>query len=428
MRAPLPRASFVLRGVEALDRAGGFERVDVSVADGRIAAVGANLAAPESPSLDFSGLWLLPGIFDCHAHLGLSTLDLAEELSTPASRWALETAHNARRTLEAGVTFLRDAGGADAGIRDAIELGYAAGPRLQVSTVMLSQTGGHGDGFLAGLGVAGVGAAPADPARPPCVVDGPDEMRRVVRQLLRGGADWIKLCTTGGVLSPHDDPRGAELTDEEVAVAVFEAARKGRGVMAHANGGEGLDLAVRNGVRSIEHGVFLTEEQARAMAGAGCWLVPTLAVIHDVLRLSAQGALPPHAAAKAEELRPRVGEAVAIARAHGVPIAMGSDLLLREQHGRNLEELALMRGAGMTPEEVLLAATIGGAELCGVAADRGSLEPGKVFDAVVLDGDPGDLSVFERPGAVTGVFRGGLPVVAHERMPGAVVPRAQSLP
>ena len=412
-----PGSGFVLREAQVLDAGGGFARADVAVVDGRIAAVGPDLAAPGLPSHDFAGLWLLPGIVDCHAHLGLSTTDVAEQLATPASLWALETADNARRTLEAGVTTLRDAGGADRGIRDAIERGLARGPRLQLSIVMLSQTGGHGDGFLPGLGLPlAADALPADPARPPAVVDGPDEMRRVVRQLLRGGADWIKLCATGGVLSPHDDPRGAELSDEEVAVAVAEAARKGRGVMAHANGGEGIDVAVRNGVRSIEHGVFLTEEQARAMADAGCWLVPTLTVIEDVLRLAAAGELPAHAAAKAEQLRPRFGEAVAIARAHGVPIALGSDLLLRAQHGRNLEEIHHLRRAGMTPEEALLTATVRGAELCGVADDRGTLAPGKRFDAIVLDRDPGDLSLFAQPGAVTGVFRGGEPVVAHERV------------
>ncbi|MBB4665123.1 metal-dependent hydrolase family protein [Conexibacter arvalis] len=414
--APL---SLVLREVEALDLGGGFARADVAVVDGRIAAVGRDLRAPGLPSVDGAGLWLLPGVVDCHAHLGLSTLDRLEGLATPASRWALETADNARRTLLAGVTTLRDAGGADAGIREAIELGFATGPRLQVSTVMLSQTGGHADGFLPGLaasGVVGADALPPDPARPPAVVDGPEQMRLVVRQLLRGGSDWIKLCTTGGVLSAHDDPRAAELTDEEVAVAVFEAARRGRGVMAHANGGEGLDLAVRNGVRSIEHGLFLTEEQAHAMAAAGCWLVPTLTVVHDVLRLADAGELPPHAAEKAGELRAIVGEAVAIARAAGVPIALGSDLLLREQHGRNLEEIVHLRAAGMSPEEALLTATIRGAELCGVAAERGSLEPGKAFDAIVLDGDPGDLSPFARPGTVTGVFRDGVPVLPHPRL------------
>lgn len=415
---------YVLRGAQVLDAGGGFRTADVHVADGRIAAVGDVGRVDDAPSIDLDGLWLLPGFVDAHAHLGWSTFDTGEALTTPVSQWVLEAAHNARRTLEAGVTHLRDAGGADAGIRESFRRGYARGPRLSISTVMLSQTGGHGDGFLAGPGheISAQYLTPNLPGRPQCVVDGPEDMRRVVRQVLRAGSDWVKVCATGGVLSPHDHPRVPEFTLEELQVAVSEAARKGVGVMAHANAGEGIDFAIEAGVRSIEHGVWLTEEQATKMAANGCWLIPTLTVVGDVIRMGKAGELPAYATLKVRELEAVYGDAVALALEHGVPIAMGSDLLHRDQHGRNLEELPLMHRFGMSPEQVLLAATIRGAELCGVADECGTIEVGKAFDAVLLDGDPGDLGVFAQRGAVTGVFQGGDPVVVHERVAAALSP------
>lgn len=410
--------AYVLRGAFVLDPSGSFSGpLDVAVVGGRIGEVGRDLTAGDAPSFDFEGIFLLPGIFDCHAHVAISSLDQLELLNTPVTRWALEAGANARRILEGGVTFVRDAGGADAGIRAAVDQGIVQGPRLQISVVMLAQTGGHTDGFLPGPGLEVVSGyvIPDYPGRPPFLVDGPEQMRAVVREVLRAGADWVKLCTTGGVMSAGR-PEVAELTLEEIGVAVFEAGRQGKAVMAHAMGGEGLDNAVAAGVRSIEHGLFLTEEQARRMAARGCWLVPTLAVIADVLAWAEEGAIPPDAAAKAVEVAGLAGQAVAIAERHGVPIAVGTDSFHRSQHGRNLRELALLGEAGMTPEKVLLAATLGGAQLCGVADTYGRIAQGFVFDAVCLDVDPTKLSIFAEPGAVTGVFKGGVPVVPHARL------------
>lgn len=412
--------SFVLREVAVFDDEGGFGApCDVVVDRGRVAAIGADLAAGgKANSYDCSGLWLMPGIVDCHSHLAVSSLDPLERLRTPLTQWALEAAQNARRIVECGVTLLRDPGGADAGIREAIAAGYVSGPRLQVAVVTLCQTGGHADGYLPGAGVECSADYVANfPGRPPYLVDGPEEMRKTVREVLRAGADWIKLCTTGGVVSPHDDGEIPELTEEEIAVAVFEAGRKGKGVMSHAFGGEGLDNAVRAGVRSIEHGIFLTEEQATLMAGKGCFLVPTLYALHEVIRWGEQGGvLPPYAERKALALRERLGNAVEIARAHGVKMALGSDFIRRELHGHNLEEIPLLHEAGLSVEETLLAATRNGAELLGVSDRYGRIAPGYAFDAILLDSEPSDLALFVRPGAVTGVFKGGEPVVAHPRL------------
>jgi imidazolonepropionase-like amidohydrolase len=411
--------SFVLRQAHVLDSSGGFSGPqDVSVREGVVTDVGRNLPVDIVPSFDFAGLWLIPGVFDCHDHVMASSLDAMELLRTPITQWTLEGAVNLRRTLEAGVTFVRDAGGADAGMRESIERGYISGPRLLVSVVALSQSGGHIDGYLPGPGfeISADYVIPDYPGRPPYVVDGPDEMRKVVRQVLRAGADWIKLCTTGGVLSPHDDGNLPEFSLEEIQVAVYEAGRKGKGALVHAFGGEGIDNAIRAGVRSIEHGIFLTEEQGARMARSGVWIVSTLAVIRDVVRWAHAGSIPPYAVAKALALEPLVGEAVQIAKECGVRIAVGTDYVSRDQHGRNLEELTLLHQAGLSPEETLLAATINGAELCGVSDRFGRIAPGYVFDAIVLDRDPSDMTIFSEPGAASGVFKGGVPVVRHSRM------------
>jgi imidazolonepropionase-like amidohydrolase len=412
-------SSFVLRNATVLDESGGFTGpVDIAVAGGRVAAVEPNADLDDATSIDFDGLWVMPGVFDCHDHVTLSSIEAIELLRTPVTQWALETASNLRRTLEGGVTFVRDACGADAGMREAVARDFVPGPRLQISVVALSQTGGHLDGFLPGPGaeITADYVIPDYPGRPPYLVDGVDDMRRAVRTVLRSGADWIKLCTTGGILSAHDEAEVAQFTLEEIQVAVFEAERRGKGVMVHAFGGDGLDNAVAAGVRSIEHGVFLTDEQAARMAAAGCWLVPTLAILRDVILWAEAGMLPPYAERKGLELKERIGSAVAIAREHGVPIALGTDYVSCEQHGRNLEEITLMHEAGLSVEEALLAATTRGAELCGVADDFGRIAPGYVFDAIVLDEDPGDLALFAQGGCVKGVFKNGAPVLAHPRI------------
>jgi imidazolonepropionase-like amidohydrolase len=412
-------SAFVLREARVLDEGGHFGGpLDVHVADGRVVALGENLRVLDVPSLDFSGLYVMPGVFDCHDHVALSSIDGFENLRRPFTAWALEAARQARLTLEAGVTFVRDCGGADAGMRDAIARGHVPGPRLHVSIVLISQTGGHGDGFLAGPGleISSAYLMPEYAGKPPFIVDGPESMRHAVRAVLRSGGDFVKLATTGGLVSDHDQPLIAEFTLEEIQAAVFEASRKGKHVAAHAYGGEGLDNAVQAGVRSIEHGGFLTEEQAARMAEAGCWLVPTLSAMRDTLQWAETGRLTPPQCRKVLAFGLELGGAVRLAKEYGVKLAIGTDYIMREQHGKNLEELLLMRQAGLTSEETLRAATIGGAELCGVESEYGRIAPGFVFDAIVLDADPTDLSCFASPGSVTGVFKAGVPAVEHERV------------
>jgi imidazolonepropionase-like amidohydrolase len=191
----------------------------------------------------------------------------------------------------------------------------------------------------------------------------------------------------------------------------------------HAYGGDGLTNAVEAGVRSIEHGGFLTEEQASKMAKAGCFLVPTLSAMRDTLRWAEEGSLTPRQCEKILAFGLDIGACVRMAKEYRVKLASGTDYIKREQHGGNLEEVLLMHRAGLSVEEALLVATAGGAELCGVGGELGRLEDGYIFDAVVLDGDPGDLSAFGEPGVVTGVFQSGRAVVPHARLsPASLVP------
>lgn len=409
-----------IRGASVLDEAGGFVGpMDVVVEHGVVVAVGRNLSPGASQvALDGDGLWLLPGIFDCHVHTGLSSFDTLELLRTPFSRRVLETAGVLRRTLSAGVTFVRDAGIADAGVRDAVTAGHVPGPTMQVSVVGIGSTGGHTDGFLTGPGLeCSVDYSMPDyPGRPPHLADGPEEMRKVVRLVLRSGADWIKLVATRGVLATSDGGFDPELSLEDIVVAVREAGCRRRSVMVHALGGDAIGWAIEAGARSIEHGVFLTEADAAAMATRGCFLVPTLAIYERLVALARGGGLDPGRAARAIEVGEHLGEAVRIARAAGVKVALGSDFGHRDDHGRNLSELASLRRAGLSVEEALLAATSVGAELCGVGDRLGRIAPGYQFDAIVLDHEPTDLAQLSEPGEVTGVFQLGAPAVMHPRL------------
>jgi imidazolonepropionase-like amidohydrolase len=375
----------------------------------------------------------MPGVFDCHVHVGMSSTDTLTNLETPLSLRVLQTASNLSVTMAAGVTHVRDAGGVDAGLRAGIEQGLIAGPDLEVSIVMISQTGGHADGFLAGPGISisVEDFLPANPGRPPFIVDGEDSMRRAVREVLRAGADWIKVCTTGGVFGGAQALNETQLSVAEVAVAVREAARRGRGVMAHAVGTAGIELALDAGVRSIEHGIYLDEAQAARMAAENVFLVPTLVTYHRVVeRVKAHPDLFPSAIREGvSDIAGVLGTCVPLARDAGVVIALGSDFATAEDHGSNLAEITYLHRAGLSVEEALLAATLRGAELSGVDDHQGRIAPGYTFDALLLDADPGDLSCFLSPSTVTGVFRAGEPVVLHPRLMDATtaVMRAHSV-
>ena len=249
------------------------------------------------------------------------------------------------------------------------------------------------------MATATTGASAAPTRRSSCrtravpsgLVDGPDEVRKRVRELIRAGADVIKVATTGGVLSARDDPRHPQFRDDEIAEMTAEASAHGLHVMAHAQGAGGIKAALRNGVRSIEHGIFLDEEAIEMMVQRGAWLVPTLHAPRAVIAAAEAGLPIPQAQVdKARVVAAAHQDSVRRAHEAGVRIAMGTDCGVGP-HGTNLEELELMVEAGLTPIEALHATTGSAAELLDVAADRGTLRPGQRADLVLLDGDPGDV-------------------------------------
>ena len=392
----------VFNGATVVDGTGaGPATADLAVEDGRIVDIGRGLDGDEV--IDVAGKALLPGLFDCHTHVVVSSIDAVRNLQTPFSYRFYEAADNLLATLRTGITTVRDAGGADLGIKQAVEDGRIPGPRMQISLSMITQTGGHGDPWTASG--ADLHFFVRHPGVPDTVVDSPDEMRRVVRTLVRMGADVIKVATSGGVLSARDKPTHAHLTSRELEVLVEEATAAGIWVMAHAQATPGIKNAIRAGIRSVEHGIYLDDEAIAMMLERGTWLVPTLVAPRGVIDAAEAGAAIPEASvAKAREVVEAHRDSFARAVAAGVRVAMGTDSGVTP-HGRNLRELALMVEGGMSPMDAIVATTASAAELMGLEADLGTLEQGKVADLVVVDGDPLDLaSLADR---VDSVYRDG---------------------
>jgi imidazolonepropionase-like amidohydrolase len=363
---------------------------DVVVEDDRIVDVGAPGSLDGDAGVDLDGRTLLPGLFDCHVHVVFSGVDLLRDLQRPFSYRFFLAARNLEATLRAGITSVRDAAGADAGVKRAVEDGLVPGPRLQISIDILSQTGGHGDEHYP-CGCTVPILSPSYPGKPSTIVDGPDAMRRAVRELVRAGADVLKVATSGGVLSPGSDPRRAQLRPVELEVLVEEATAAGRFVMAHAQASDGIKNAVRAGIRSIEHGIYLDDEAIELMLARGTWLVPTLIAPVWVLEsLDAGATLSDASIRKVHEVSEVHAGSFQRAVEAGVKIAMGTDAGVGP-HGDNLRELALMAAGGMKPAEVLRATTLEGARLLGVDDERGTVEPGKLADLVVLRGGIEDL-------------------------------------
>jgi imidazolonepropionase-like amidohydrolase len=279
---------------------------------------------------------------------------------------------------------------------------------MHISIAMISQTGGHGDTHMPSGGC--FAWHHSYPGNPTGLVDGPEEMRRRVRELIREGADVIKVATSGGVLSPRDEPRHGHFRDDELAVLVAEAAAAGRYVMAHAQATDGIKAAVRNGIRSIEHGIYLDDEAIQMMLDRGTWLVPTLSAPRAVLAASEAGVrVPEEALRKTYEVVDIHRDSFRRAVDAGVKVAMGTDSGVGP-HGNNLEELALMtENSTMSPMDAWTATTSSAARLLGSSDQLGAIAPGKLADLVVLDGDPMDLDkTAERIG---GVWKDGSRVV-----------------
>lgn len=341
-------------------------------------------------ALDATGHLVMPGFIDCHVHVTLDDVDVLRLIQTPFSLRFFHAVRNLRLTLHAGVTTIRDAAGADLGVKQAVATGVIDGPDMQIAIGMLSQTGGHADEWMPS-GECVHALWPPYPGSPSTIVDGADEMRRKVRELIRAGADVIKVATTGGVISARSDPRRAHLAVEELEVMMAEARAARVHVMAHAQGTDGVKNAVRCGVRSIEHGVYLDEEAVAMMVDRGTWLVPTLSAPRALLKMVQTGAGVTEATrAKVADVVEAHDASLRLAHAAGVRIAMGTDAGIA-RHGDNLTELELMHHQGLSAVEALRAATTSAAELLSASDDIGELAPGKRADLVLLDGTDIDV-------------------------------------
>ena len=377
--------------------------------EGRILAAGSRdtVSVPAGATrIDAEGLVLLPGLVDCHVHLVTpgDGLDLGQILTTPPSLHVLTCVVSARKTLEAGFTTVRDAGMAPASVRTAIDRGWFPGPRALMAVTILSQTGGHADDhFPCGAFVRWVKQDDV----PVELVDGVEPMRRRVREIIRAGADWVKICTSGGVLSPGDDPHHAHFTIDEIRACVEEAARAGRKVMSHAQAAEGIKNALRAGVHSIEHGIYLDDDGIEMMLDGGNPLVPTLVAPVWVERHARAGRMPPYAAAKAQQVGQDHKANVKRAIEAGVKVAFGTDTGVGP-HGSNGEEFLLLAELGMSPLQAIRSATTVAAEALGLTGKVGTLAEGAWADLVGVPGDPlGDLELLAKAENVHLVVKGG---------------------
>jgi imidazolonepropionase-like amidohydrolase len=376
----------VLTGGRVFDGESFADNSDVVFAGNTVVGTGPGLAAshPEATVVDCTGKTVLPGIIDLHVHVTAEGAGSLHAFAEPFSLQFYASVERLQRTLAAGVTTVRDAGGADLGARVAVDQGIVSGPRMRIAVSIMSQTGGHGDGCMPSGAVSPLGIT--HPGRPSGVADGVEEVRKTTRKLLRAGADQIKICSTGGVLSPRDDPRHSQFTPAEIAVIVEEASAQGTYVMAHAQGTQGIKNALRAGVRSIEHGIYLDDEAIQLFLDRDAYLVPTLVAPLAVIEKAKQpnSGLTQTIIDKALLVADVHRESVAKAIAAGVKVAMGTDSGVGI-HGRNLEELVQLASLGMSLEQTLRASTSVAGELV-QNAEVGRLAPGYLADAVVLDG------------------------------------------
>lgn len=359
--------------------------IGIVIRAGRIDSITApgesSVAAADSLELDASGLTILPGLIDAHFHPVSTSFDVASIDRTHPSLRALDARRHLESALLRGFTTVRDAGGGDIGLVRATELGLIRGPRLLMAGKAISQTGGHGD------------MRPAD-AVPLCscgyqgalstVVDGPDQMRRAVREQLRQGATQIKLFVSGGVLSPTDPIWMNQFTDEEIRAAVEEAATRRTYVMAHAHTAEAVQRCIRNGVRSIEHGTLMDRASADAVAEAEAYVVPTLAVV-DVMRQSG-ARLPPGAAEKLSSIADRNAESLALCAQAGVKLGFGTDLFGELRDRQNQEFITRTRVQPVI--DVIRSATSVNADLLNMRGQIGTIAAGACADLIGVSGNP----------------------------------------
>lgn len=374
----------------------------------RITAAGPRVAIPSGATvIDLSGETVLPGFIDAHVHLAGRTIGDGDwqhsRLTEMPSQLALLGAAHAQQTLEAGFTSVRVVGSAhfgDIALRNAINAGWIPGPRIVGAGISFGIRGGHCD-ETEGLQPDALGH---EAGVEQGVANGIDEVRNAVRYMVKYGADVIKICATGGVLTLTDSAGVQQYSEDEMRAIVETATMLQRRVAAHAHGTAGIKAAVRAGVTSIEHGSILDSEAVTLMKQHGTWLVPTLLAGVSVESLATAGRLPPPIAAKALAIAPRMRQSFKMALDAGVKIALGTDAGVM-RHGTNAREFELMVKYGMTAMQAIVAGTLSGATLLGKEQEVGSIAAGKLADLVAVRGDPlQDITVLQH---VDFVMKGG---------------------
>jgi imidazolonepropionase-like amidohydrolase len=372
-----------------IDGTGGPPRKNpvVVVENGKIVSVGTEVPAGAT-IIDLGGRTLLPGFIDCHVHLAGRVVGEGENWDDAAVRDlaqedAIRGVRNARLTLEAGFTTVRNVGASDfsdIALRNMIHDGVVPGPRIVAAGHAIGITGGHCDtnGYVPGI-------LEGDPQHG--IADGADQIVKAVRYQVKHGAEVIKVCATGGVMSEGDAVGVQQYSDPELVVLVTEAHLAGRKVAAHAHGAAGIKAALRAGVDSIEHGSMTDDEAIALFKKTGAFLVPTLMAQESVEKLAKSGVLKGQRAEKALYISPLAREHTGKAIAAGVRIALGTDSGVFP-HGKNAHEFELMVGLGMKPMDAILAGTKNAAELLGLERTLGTVEAGKIADLVAVDGNP----------------------------------------
>ncbi|HEX8256129.1 MAG TPA: amidohydrolase family protein [Allosphingosinicella sp.] len=404
-QAPAQNGITVIHAGTLLDRPGKAPRrnATITVQAGKILSVQDGFAQPPAGAavIDLRDRFVLPGLIDSHVHLSSDRAGnegLLAGLTESPQLGAYETLWNARKTLEAGFTTVRNLGdeGSTLALRDAIARGWAEGPRIVDAASSISTTSGHMDARL-GLREELHDAVPHEN-----LCDGPEECRRAVRRQIGRGADVIKIATTGGVNSRIGAGLGAQMFEDEAKAIVETAHLYGKKVAVHAHGADGIAVALRAGADSIEHGTLIDEESLRLFRKTGAYYVPTLSTVNGYLERIARdpNAYSPEVRAKIDWRIGITGQALRKAVPAGVKIAFGTDAGV-SKHGRNADEFELMVKHGMTPTAAIHAATVNAADLLGLRDQIGTLETGKAADLIAVAGDPlQDVTNLKRVGFV----------------------------
>lgn len=390
----------IIKNINLIDGTGkDIQRgVDIKVENHVISEIGSNLNGDNI--IEGNGQYLLPGIIDSHVHVMLEMEPLERRLSTPFSYNFYKAIDHLKRTVDAGVTTVRDALGADLGLKEAVNDGLILGPRLQISVNALTITGGHGDSYTKS-GIQLPILQDGYPGLPSGICDGVNEVRKKAREMLRAGADVLKVHATGGVTSATDHPDYTQFSLEELKVIVEEAQfRNNRKVMAHAQGLQGVKQCIEAGIHSIEHGIYLDDEVVQLMKEKEMYLVPTLLAPLSVIEFAEELGMSENSIKKSKQVMQDHIDSFKKAHQAGVKIAMGTDAGVFK-HGTNLRELELMVEHGMTKMEAIVSSTKTAAECLGYDDDLGTIEVGKKADFIILDQNPlEDIKVLRDPNKI----------------------------